>query len=554
VTDASSSAAVDEPFRPWRAQRILARQSGLLVVDKPSGIPTHGGEPGSDVVSRLKALLSSPAQQLYLGVHQRLDLGTSGVLAFCTDEARNKEVADAFASGGVRKRYVAAVELSAKSPLSVSNELELRHLLEPDGRLQRVTKRGGKPCVAHARVLRRVQRRALVELRPQTGRTHQLRVQLAAEGAAIAGDTDYAGAPAARLLLHAASLSLLGHDFVAEVPASFERWLEGREPLLGARAEVARKLSDAACLRYPLIASNSVLRWVNGVGDELPGVEVDWYDGFVSLAVSSAEASSRAEELAELLHELGARGVYLKQRAKSDLRQQDVNELAPPLPVRGEAAPSSFPVNEGALRVNIELGDGLSTGLFVDQRDNRRRLSGSCHGQRVLNLFSYTCSFSVAAALGGAARVVSVDLSKRALRRGEENFRLSGLDPGPHAFIAEDAVRYLERTGQRGDRFDWIVLDPPSFSTSGKGKVLRVAEDYERLVQLALSVLADGGRLLAVTNHRGTSEAALHAIVQRSARALGRRVQQVKSVNSGVDCPAGFEGPHPSKAVLLTLG
>jgi 23S rRNA (cytosine1962-C5)-methyltransferase len=329
--------------------------------------------------------------------------------------------------------------------------------------------------------------------------------------------------------------------------------LTGKESELGERSELLHRLRDAACRRFPLVQSSETLRWVNGAGDELSGVEVDLYRGYATLALSSDEAGQRRDELGALLCELGAQGVYLKLRAKADLRQVDHQNLAPATPLCGSAAPTPLVVREGELSIGVELGGGLSTGLFLDQRDNRRRVKELAAGARVLNLFSYTCSFSVAAAVGGARHVTSVDLSRRALRRGEENFRLSGVDPTPHSFICEDVVRFLERAAQRGQRFELVVLDPPSFSSSGgKGRVLKVDRDYERLCLLSLRVLAPEGRLLAVTNHRGTSPAALRALVQSAVRSVGGE-GQAKSLPSGLDCPEGPEGPWPSKSLLLSL-
>jgi 23S rRNA (cytosine1962-C5)-methyltransferase len=543
-------------FRPWLEERILDDSDGLLVVDKPAGIPTHGGdaERVDDVVGRLGQWLTAAGRESYLGVHQRLDLGTSGVLVFASDRAKNSVLQAGFERGEVEKRYVAAVELAPGSLLAKSERLSLQHRLEPDGKLFRVTSRGGKECRAECRVLQRSGARALVELLPETGRTHQLRLQLAAVGAPIAGDRDYGGCPAPRLLLHAERLVLpgIGRSFSAAVPPLFQRFLSGLMSELGERAELLRRLRDAACRRYPLLESSDVLRWVNGVGDELFGVEVDLYRGYATLALSSDEASQRQHELSELLCELGALGVYLKLRAKADVRRLDRAELAPSAPLLGTAPPAPLVVHEGELAIGVELGDGLSTGLFLDQRDNRLRVREISSGARVLNLFSYTCSFSVAAALGGASQVTSVDLSRRALRRGEQNFRLSGLEPTAHGFVCEDAVRFLERAAQRGQRFDVVVLDPPSFSSSGKGRVLKVDRDYERLCQLVLRVLAPGGRLLAVTNHRGTSPAALRATVLAALRSE-QLEGQVKNLASSLDCPDGPDGPMPSKSVLLSL-
>lgn len=541
-------------FVPWLESRIIEDSPEFLVVDKPSGIPTHGGDAAlrDDVVSRLELRLQESGRDDYLGVHQRLDLGTSGVLSFVRRRELSTDVQRAFESGSVKKRYVAAVSIAPGSELNRKDQLDLRHRIEPDGKLMRVSPRG-KECRALCRVIARRSERALVELLPETGRTHQLRVQLAAIGASIAGDRDYQGARAARLLLHAERLSLLSRTFSSPVPPLFQRWLEGRENDLGDRAEIAHKLADAASRRYALASRTEALRWVNAAADELFGVEIDLYRGFATLSVSGDESVERREELAELVHSAGALGVYLKVRARTDLRRADHGELAPVAPVRGEASPTPLEVREGSLSVAVELGDGLSTGLFVDQRDNRERVRSIAAGRRVLNLFSYTCSFSVAAAQGGATRVTSVDLSRRALRRGEHNFRLNQLDPTQHAFVCEDVLRYLTRADDRGDRFDLVILDPPSFSTAGKGKVLRVERDYARLVELCIKVLSPRGQLLAVTNHRKTSAPALRRMVLAEAERARRDIDSAKVLASGHDCPEGPDGPYPSKSVWLSL-
>jgi 23S rRNA (cytosine1962-C5)-methyltransferase len=550
------------PFRPWLRERILADDADVLVVDKPSGLEVHGGDEqlATDVVRRLGAELRNANRDDYLGVHQRLDVGTSGVLLFVRDRSLNAGVARDFEGGAIGKRYVAGVELAPRSPLARTNELTLMHRLARDTRdkgRMRVVQRGGQPCESACRVIARAGKRALVALQPRTGRTHQLRVQLAAIGAPIAGDREYGGAPCLRLLLHAESLSVpsLGRSFASPRPPLFARWLAGDTEALGDRGEVQRKLADAACRRHPLLEYTEALRWVNGAGDELPGVVVDYYAGHVTLALSRDEAIARRAELAELLHELGAASVYLKLRPRADLRRKDHAELAPALPLVGSAAPDPLVVREGALRLEVAPGDGLSSGLFVDQRDNRRRLFEQSHGARVLNLFAYTGSFSVAAALGGAARVTSVDVAGRALARARENFRANGLDPELHAFEQADVFDYLARARGRGERFEWIVLDPPSFSSSGGSgsRVLRVERDYARLAGLALGLLAPGGRLLAVTNHRGTSRAALRTLLLEAAASEKRAVRQAKELRAGLDCPDGPSGPDPSKAVLVTL-
>src|SRR5690606_18924996 len=171
-------------------------------------------------------------------------------------------------------------------------------------------------------------------------------------------------------------------------------------------------------------------------------------------------------------------------------------------------------------------------GLFIDQRDNRQRVRAASGGLAVLNLFAYTCSFSVAAALGGAREVTSVDLSKRALERGKDNFRLNGLQPKQHRFVSEDALKWLARAKRRGQTFDLVVVDPPSFATRGKA-TFNVQSGYRALVARALSIVTPGGALLAVTNHRKTSPRKLCAMLKQAAADAGRELVSLRPIKSG---------------------
>jgi 23S rRNA (cytosine1962-C5)-methyltransferase len=547
--------AFEALFPAFRSQRIVHDQGGLLLVDKPPGIASHGGDEqlASDLISRLKRMLRARGESDYLGVHQRLDLGTSGVLAFTRDPALNALVAEQMEAHTVERAYVAVVAFTGKPVLRDSGVIEQR--LETVKGRTRVVKSGGQRALTRYRVLASRRDRALLELRPETGRTHQLRVHLSHAGAPIVGDMAYGGVAAERLFLHARDLILhrpavRGH---APVPASFDDALHARLPALGSVEQVREALADAGCLREPLLGTTDTFRIVNDAGDFLPGVCIDRYREFAVLSLSSDEASDRRQELAELLHEFGARGVYLKQRARADLRREAHSELAPKEPIAGEAARTPLLVREGAVRFGVTLDDGLSCGLFLDQRDNRARVAGLCGGLRVLNLFSYTCSFSVYAALASAEHVTSVDLSGHALARGRENFSLNGLDPDLHAFVQTDALEWLLRAAKRGEKFGLVVLDPPSFSTSGKGKTFRVADGYQGALERVFAVLQQGGRVLAVTNHRKTSPQAFRKIVHDAARAAGREISQLKDLPSPLDCPPGPAGPFPAKSVLITV-
>ncbi len=545
--------AFERTTRHWIEERTVHRREDLLVVDKPFGLPVHGGSDATgDLVTALRRWLGSLGEDDYLGVHQRLDQAASGVMFFTRRRELNSSVSRLVEAHELERVYRAAV---ADPGLEDSGELE--HNLAPagGGRI-RVVRSGGKPCRARYRVLLRRSGRALVELRPATGRTHQLRVQLAAVGAAIAGDRLYDGPPAFRLMLHATEIRLPfeAAPFSATAPSDLEDWVESSPARLPASYEQLRAaLLDAAWKRRLLDARASAYRLANAEGDGLPGVCVDRHGDFAVVAVSSPESDQRQPELGEALVELGARGVYLKRRLRSGKTEESLTRLAPPEPVAGAPALDPLEVREDDLCLEVRLGDGLSTGLFVDQRENRRRVAALAGGARVLNLFSYTCAFSVAAASGGASRVVSVDLSGRALERGRNNFALNHLDPAAYEFVKADAMRWLERARRRGEVFDLIVLDPPSFATGAKRGGFRVARDYCRVASDALALLGPGGRLLAITNHRRTSVARLRRTLHEAARDAGRQVSQMKDLGAALDCPDGPEGPTPSKSVLVTV-
>ena len=409
---------------------------------------------------------------------------------------------------------------------------------------------GGERAVARYRVLTEQGGRALVELRPETGRMHQLRVQMAAMGAPIAGDDLYGGAPAWRLMLHCRERVVVGKRHTAEVPVELAGWVASGS-CFAPLADFRPRLLDAAVLRWPLLGASEVFRVVAEQGDGLPGVTIDRYGPYAVLAVASDEAEQQARAIAEHLVQHGARGVYLKRREKRDLRRAQALEVAPPLPLSGEPAAVPLTVDERGMKIQCELGDGLSTGLFIDQRDNRQRVREAAGGKQVLNLFSYCCSFSVAAALGGAARVTSVDVGGRALERGRANFVANDLDPARHEFVQSDAVRFVRGAVKHGRKLDLIILDPPSFGTVGRA-TFKFDRDIVDLMADCLRLLTPGGVLLCVTNHKKTSLQAFRRYLQ-SAAEQARRELKVKDLPRQLDCPDALDGPHPSKSLWATV-
>jgi 23S rRNA (cytosine1962-C5)-methyltransferase len=190
---------------------------------------------------------------------------------------------------------------------------------------------------------------------------------------------------------------------------------------------------------------------------------------------------------------------WLPSRVFGKFLPRQNEDRAAPVIIRGEAEPLKETVNEAGVNYGVDFSAGYSHGLFLDQRANRAFVCRLAP-KRLLNTFAYTCSFSVAAALAGAT-TVSVDLSKKSLDRGRENFLLNNLDPAKeHRFIADDVLDVLPRLARRGEKFDAIILDPPTFSRGNQGRRWQVEQHFEDLLTGAMELAAPGAQLLLSTN------------------------------------------------------
>ncbi len=273
-------------------------------------------------------------------------------------------------------------------------------------------------------------------------------------------------------------------------------------------SDVLSRLHAAFERRAPLLRSGhtTAFRLCNAEGDRLPHVTVDWFDGVAVLSLYRAFPQEEERALAEAIVAVtGARSVYLKRRPREARVVANVArpEVAPSEPLLGERV-EQLEVRENGLRFIIRPGQGLPTGLYLDMRDVRAWLrdEGRVRGRTVLNTFAFTCAFGVYAHAGGAARAVNVDLSRRVLDWGEENLTLNGFPSDRRDHLSGDCFDWLLRLGRKGERFDVVILDPPSFSTSRAGPFPRfsAAKDYPRLVELAAKVVAPEGMLLAACN------------------------------------------------------
>ncbi|MFP3775915.1 class I SAM-dependent rRNA methyltransferase [Enterococcus mundtii] len=253
----------------------------------------------------------------------------------------------------------------------------------------------------------------------------------------------------------------------------------------------------------------TAFRLFNGEGDGIGGLIIDYYDSFAVFSWYNETLYLAREVLLKAFQAAYPEivGIYEKIRFETTRLPESQH-------VTGEEAIEPLLVQENGVTYATYLNEGLMTGIFLDQKEVRGALiDGLALGKSVLNMFSYTGAFSVAAAMGGATETTSVDLAKRSLKKTREQFEVNGLTPDAHKIIVMDVFEYFKYAQRKGFSYDVIVLDPPSFARNKK-KVFRVAKNYGELVKDSLSILADEGILIASTNAANVSIDQFQAMIE----------------------------------------
>jgi 23S rRNA (cytosine1962-C5)-methyltransferase len=305
-------------------------------------------------------------------------------------------------------------------------------------------------------------------------------------------------------------------------------------------------------------------RVIHSASDGWPGWYVERLGDFLLSHGAQVLSPAQREELGRLATVFSTQGAYHKILTRQ-VRRTAQTDASPQL-VLGEAAPERFTVRENGLQFELSFREGYSVGLFLDQRDNRRRLltrhvasdfpllpSATGNGPwEMLNTFAYTCGFSVCAAKAGA-RTTSLDLSKRWLDWGKRNFLLNQIDPAGHDFLYGEAFDWLRRLAKKERLFDVIVLDPPTFSQSKESGVFRAEKDYGRLVTAALALLKSGGVLFASTNAADWAPDKFLADVDAAIHKARRTVLQRHYVPQPPDFPISRAEPAYLKTAWLRI-
>lgn len=293
------------------------------------------------------------------------------------------------------------------------------------------------------------------------------------------------------------------------------------------------------------LSRTNAYRLVNGEGDGLPGLVVERYDAYLLVQLYARCWEMHLEVLlAALAETVHPAGIYLKTRPRR------TRELA----AKGQTGKlgrlvwgkkASFPmrVQENGLYFLVDLEEGLHTGLFLDQRRNREDFMRRVKERRVLNLFAFTGAFSVAAAAAGARRVVSVDASGAYLARAQDNFRINRMDPRNHEFITGDCFQVVADFVKENRRFDAVLMDPPSFSTTRQSQFTTRGGTSD-LVAQSLRLLTPGGLLICSSNHQKVDVADFLKEIRRGALQAGQEPRVLASYGQPEDFPYAVTFPE----------
>jgi 23S rRNA (cytosine1962-C5)-methyltransferase len=309
----------------------------------------------------------------------------------------------------------------------------------------------------------------------------------------------------------------------------------------------ARRIARAVAMRARLAIPSNAMRLLHGEADGLPGLVVDRYADTLSVQFLAAGVERWKAVVADAL--CAATGcARLFERSDASVRGLEglpevIGWLRRP---ESDAGATELTIREHDWRLTVDVAQGHKTGYYLDQRDNRMRfmqLVRQFGCRRVLNCYSYTGGFSVAAFAGGATQVTSIDSSGPALARAAAHVTLNGFDAACHTMLDADVNTSLRRLIDEGAAFDAIVLDPPKLAPTA-AHAERAARAYKDINRLALKLLSPGGLLFTFSCSGGVDAALFHKIVAGAGLDAGVDGYLMQRLEAAADHPTTINFPE----------
>lgn len=324
----------------------------------------------------------------------------------------------------------------------------------------------------------------------------------------------------------------VGMGFVNPASSILVRLLTRQEEVVDDAWWHAR-LQEAVSLRQEYVTGTDAYRLVHSEADGLPGLVVDRYGDFLSVQILAMGIEVRKDLIIRSLVELvKPRGIF----ERSDVSVRRLEGLEERTGVLwGMEPPRDLQIQEGPYKLNVDLHTGQKTGFFLDQRPNRLQVMELARGRRVLNAFSYSGGFTMAAALGGASEVVSVDISPEAVALGEANARLNGVQDRCQ-WVTANAFDFLREQERAQERYDLIILDPPAF-TKSKESLPGAIRGYKEINLRAIRMLRPGGMLVSASCSHHMDPETFVSVIQDAANDSLKRLRQLDMRGAGPDHP-----------------
>lgn len=292
------------------------------------------------------------------------------------------------------------------------------------------------------------------------------------------------------------------------------------------QAFIERKLTTAIGNRQSLFSNpeTTAFRVFNGEGDGFGGLIVDYYDGYYLLSwYSEGVYTFKDQVIAALQNVADYKGIYQKKRFDTKGQYIEEDDF-----VTGERGEFPLIVKENGVNFAVYLNDGAMTGIFLDQREVRNAIKQKyAKGKTVLNTFSYTGAFSVAAVLGGAVKTTSVDLAKRSSSKTIEQFSVNGIDFETQDILVMDVFNYFKYAKRKELKFDVVILDPPSFARSKK-YTFSTSKDYTNLMKEAIAITEKNGVIVASTNSASFGMKKFKGFIDKAFKELGGKYSIVE--------------------------
>ncbi|MGE0632420.1 MAG: class I SAM-dependent methyltransferase [Pseudobdellovibrionaceae bacterium] len=501
----------------------------FIFVEKPHGMSSHAAT--LNKWGLVEFLQHELHQKLFL--FQRLDRDTSGCIVLAKSSEAAAELTEIWKSKQAEKTYWCLTDRS----VSFSEKTVVSQITKKGNTF--VSDSSAKDDLAETqfRVLAKNGNITLLEARPFTGKPHQIRLHAQDLGISLLGDKEHGGSAFHRLALHAKKLRFTFRDQDFDFDSKAPDWMENLE-LLSDETTCTWISALEKRLRLQSLEKNECLRLFH---EEDPDFRMDLF-GSQFWIYDYTLPEEKKKKLLEFCKSRVFENGFVRQ-----MLNRGQNPGSSDLSVEGSPK-SEWTAIENSISYVFKSEQGLSPGLFLDQRYNRQWVRENSKDKEVLNLFSYTGGFSVAAALGQANKVTTVDLSKGFLEWSKQNFSLNGLDSEKHEFWASDSFMFLQGCLKRQRIFDLAICDPPSFSRM-KDRVFKIEKDFPELLDLCVRVLKPGGKLIFCTNFEKWSEKDL---VQNAKKLFSKNKIQIETLRSTAFDYEGFDRESLMKTLLIT--